>query len=120
MSGIPLALDGDLLAHGDEAVKTGTTEAATRTLAARLELSESAIRAALERGTADDFERTPLYQRMFALAERLEGRPLPRAVVPRIALHSPKFTRSLTTEWFAGRVDERYRRCLGRGGALAG
>ena len=115
-SGIPLALDGDLLAHGDEAVKTGDTEAATRVLAARLELSESAIRPAFERGTADDFERTPLYQRTFALANRLEGRPLPHA----IALHSPKFTRSLTTEWFAGRVDERYRRCLGRGRAPAG
>ena len=37
---------------------------------------------------------------------------MPRAVVPNIALKSPKITRKLTTEWFARRVDERYRRCL--------
>ena len=118
-SGIPLALDGDLVS-GDDAKRVGATEAATRTLAGRIDLSEAAVRRALERGTADDFERTALYQRVFVLAERLQGGPLPRAVLPRIALQSPKFTRSLTTEWFATRVDERYRRCLARGGAFSG
>ena len=39
---------------------------------------------------------------------------MPRAVVPRIKLESPKITRKLTTEWFAKRVDERYERCLAR------
>lgn len=51
---------------------------------------------------------------MFAYAEQLDKRTLPRAAVPRIDLHSPKFTRKLTTEWFAKRVDERHRRCLER------
>ena len=40
-----------------------------------------------------------------------------RAVVPRIDLQSPKFTRKLTTEWFANLVDERQRRCMARIGA---
>jgi len=53
-------------------------------------------------------------QRLFEEADRIERQPLPRAVLPRIVLQSPKITRKLTTEWFASRVDERYRKCLSR------
>jgi hypothetical protein len=113
-SGIPLALDGDLLREGGDT--PGQTELAVRSLAKRLEMSEGAIHRALEQGASAEFERSTLYRRVFELAERLEGRPLPRAVVPRIQLQSPKITRKLTTEWFANRVDERYRRCLSRTG----
>ncbi|MGE5115975.1 MAG: DUF1615 family protein, partial [Betaproteobacteria bacterium] len=112
-SGVPLALDGDLV-RGDDPARPGATEAAARVLGERLGLSASAIRRDLERGERDDLDRSELWDRAFALADRIEGRPLPRAVVPRIELKSPKITRRLTTEWFARRVDERYRRCLAR------
>ncbi|HSB99867.1 MAG TPA: DUF1615 domain-containing protein [Burkholderiaceae bacterium] len=115
-SGLPVALDGDLLPRAAGAPR-GETERAAVTLAGRLGLSESAIHRDLERGEDVDFEKTELYQRVFAYAERLDRRNLPRAVVPRIDLQSPKFTRKLTTEWFANRVDERQRRCLARIGA---
>jgi hypothetical protein len=112
-SGLPVALDGDLLPGARDAPR-GETERAADTLAGRLGLSEAAIRRDLEQGADAGFDRTPLYERVFAYAERLDRRTLPRAVVPRIDLHSPKITRKLTTEWFANRVDERHRRCLAR------
>ena len=112
-SGLPLALDGDLLPRSSNAAR-GETERAAYALAGRLGLGEAAIRRDLERGDGAGFEKTALYQRVFAYAEQLDKRTLPRAVVPRIDLQSPKFTRKLTTEWFAQRVDERHRRCLAR------
>jgi hypothetical protein len=70
---------------------------------------------ALEQGREADFERTSLYSRVMSMADAVPpGRPVPRAMVPRIALESPKITRNLTTDWFATRVDARYERCLAR------
>jgi len=114
-SGIPLALDGDLLRYDDDASKPpGATELAAYSLARRLDMSRDTIRRELEAGKTEKFERTRLYERVFALADKVDGAPVPRAVVPRIALQSPKITRKLTTEWFANRVDERHGRCLSR------
>ena len=120
-SGIPLALDGDLLRPDDDASKPpGGTELAAGSLARRIDMSRESIRRDLESGKTEKFERTRVYERVFALADTANGGPVPRAVVPRIALHSPKITRKLTTEWFANRVDERHRRCLSRNDAQAG
>jgi len=110
-SGRPLDFDGDLV-PGDGSV--GRTEAAVRALAPRLAMDDAAIRSALELEDRPELEKTRLYARVFALAEQTGRGPLPRAIVPKIELHSPKITRPLTTEWFAHRVDERYGRCLGR------
>jgi len=113
-SGVPLALDGDLLLHdkgfGDDRISA--TEAAVRSLGAQLDLSDAAIHRALENGDRFEFEETRLYERVFALAERRQGSPLPRAVLPRITLESPKITRKLTTAWFANRVQRRYQDCV--------
>ncbi len=107
-SGVPLALDGDLLrpdaGFGDP---PGATELAAPSLATRLDMSDSAIHRVLEQGDRQDFADTKRYARVFMLAEQIEGKPLPRAVLPGITLKSPKITRKLTTAWFAKRVDER-------------
>ena len=108
----PLALDGDLLLHGSS--DPSKTELATRKLAEKLDLNDAAIRRDLEHGDQDDFADTKLYKRVFDLADKGRKNPLPRAVVPKIRLESPKITRKLTTEWFARRVDERYEKCLAR------
>lgn len=114
-SGISLALDGDLVRHGDAA--PGNTERAVRSLGPRLGMSDAAIRQALEQGEGPVFAQSVLYRRVFELADQRERRPLPRAVVPHIMLTGPKITRKLTTEWFANRVEDRQRRCLARAAA---
>ena len=117
LSGRTLVLDGDLLPPpGANAV--GQTEAAALALAGRLDLSPEAVRRQLAQGTAPDFEASALYRRVFEQADAQAARALPRALLPRIDLQSPKFTRKLSTEWFARRVDERYQRCLARIEAL--
>ena len=87
-----------------------------RALGPRLGASEAEIRRALEDESRLELEQTRVYQRVFELAEQAAHRPLPRAMLPRIRLQSPKITRPLTTEWFAQRVDERFHRCLARAG----
>jgi len=116
VSGIPLVRDGDLVRfeNGQPAKDPGSTELAMRTLARRVDANDAQIRRDLSLGEDERFERTTVYTRVFDLADRAAGRPLPRAIVPTIELKSPKITRKLTTEWFASRVDERYRRCLAR------
>jgi Protein of unknown function (DUF1615) len=112
-AGVPLAADGALIAH-DTGGKPGSTELAARSIAQQLGLSDSDIHAALEQGKSHDFERTRLYEGVYRLAERRAGRALPRAALPSIKLEGPKISRNLTTEWYAHRVDGRFKQCLAR------
>jgi hypothetical protein len=114
LSGARLTLDGDLLLPNSPLA--GQTERAVRSLGKRLQMSDGAIRRALNQGDSLEFEDTELYQRVFAMAEAKAGKPLPRAVLPGITLQSPKITRALTTAWFAQRVDERWKRCMAKAG----
>ena len=112
-AGIPLLADGALLPHDSDANNPGATERVLRTLEGRLKMSEGSIHSALAEGHGKAFETSTLYQRVFALAEQRSGGALPRAQVPRIKLGGPKIKRSLTTDWYAHRVDDRFARCLG-------
>ncbi|HET8551894.1 MAG TPA: DUF1615 domain-containing protein [Gammaproteobacteria bacterium] len=109
-SGIPLKLDGDLIRYGSS--EPGATERAVRSLRDKLGMSDAEIHATLEQGETYEFEASALYKRIFALADRIAHKSLPRAVLPGITLESPKITRNLTTAWFAKRVDERFWRCM--------
>ena len=114
-SGRKLDLDGDLTLPGaTTSTPPGQTETALRALSGALGLDAAQIRRELLRSEEPGFERSTLHGKVFALAEQRAGKKLPRAVLPRIELHSPKITRRLTTEWFARRVEERYQRCLQR------
>ncbi len=112
LSGQKLVLDGDLLSY--ESRGTSTTQKQLLKLASRLKLSAPAIERDLKLEKSEVFSQTPLYKRVFEEAAAQTGRPLPQAVMPQIRLSSPKITRKLTTEWFAKRVDGRYKTCLAR------
>jgi Protein of unknown function (DUF1615) len=111
-SGRALLADGALLPHDEGASAVGTTETAVRSLEGRLDLDRAAIRAALEQGRSEEFEGTALYRRTFALVDQSQGHALARAVVPSIELAGPKLKSSLSTSWYAHRVEQRYDRCL--------
>ena len=117
VTGRKLAFDGALLRYekGAPAAAPSATEQAARELAPRLGLSETQVRASLERGRTRELEETALYRRVFELAAERGGN-VAHASIPQIELHSVKITRPLTTEWFASRVADRHRRCMTRGG----
>ena len=116
VSGTPLALDGDLLLYrdGKPQERPSAVEGALQTLSGKLRLSRRDIRRDLLLEKSAGFGQSPLFSRLFVLAEQSAGSVLPRQTMPQIELKSPKFTRKLTTEWFARRVEGRYRTCLTR------
>jgi CO/xanthine dehydrogenase Mo-binding subunit len=120
LTGVELSLDGDLLVPGQPLNAPGQTESAVRKLATQLGMDNAQIRRELELGDEPSFNHSALYMKVFEAAERKAGRRLSHAAMPRIKLESPKIKRRLTTEWFALRVDERWRRCMAKDAAKDG
>jgi hypothetical protein len=118
ISGKSLAADGDLLRYedGKPATIPSSVEEAAIAIAGKLDMSRPQIRRDLLLEKSMAFRHSPLYNRVFELAEKA-GRPMARQALPQIDLKSPKISRKLTTEWFAKRVEARYRTCLARGGS---
>ncbi|TIC83667.1 DUF1615 domain-containing protein [Crenobacter intestini] len=113
LSGRALSSDGDLLSYRGAQALPSETQFALEAMGSRLGLSRDAIARDLRQEKFAAFAQTELYRRVYALAD-VQGLRAPREAMPQIALKSPKITRKLTTEWFAGRVDGRYRTCLQR------
>ena len=111
VSGLRVLADGALLPHADEKTP-GETELAARAVKLRLGLDDTIIHDALAQSNKSSFEHTVLYQGVFALADKLQASPAPRAAIPRIVLRGPKLSRNLSTDWYARRVNERFGRCL--------
>ncbi|MDE2439569.1 MAG: DUF1615 domain-containing protein [Betaproteobacteria bacterium] len=116
LTGKQLTPDGDLLRYenGLPANVASSVEAAALDIANKLDMSRPQIRRDLLLEKTAAFSRSPLFIRVFEQADKL-GKPMPRQAMPQIDLKSPKITRKLTTEWFARRVEGRYKTCLTRG-----
>jgi len=114
ISGKALAPDGDLLRYqqGQPVAASSNTQRALRGISNLLQMSDAEIQRDLKLEKFSTFAQTQLYGRVFTLADKNGTQP--RVVIPGIALKSPKFTRKLTTAWFAQRVDKRYKSCLKR------
>lgn len=109
LSGIPLDMDGDLLRYknGLAIEEPSQTMQALLAIAPRLNMGQAEIFRDLQLEKSPAFEQSPLYSKIFALAPAM-----PRAMVPKIVLSSPKFTRKLTTVMYAQQVTKRYQNCL--------
>lgn len=119
LSGKALATDGDLLRYknGIPGTESSATLNALLIISKTLQMSEAEIQRDLRLEKLSTFSKTPLYNRLFALADQAGTQP--RVVMPTIDLKSPKIKRKLTTEWFANRVNNRYRNCLQQKGSVS-
>jgi hypothetical protein len=113
LSGQPLVADGDLLRYNQSEAGSSRSdvETALREMSFDLGLTGREIRRDLLAEKSAEFSETELYQSLYRLAES-RGIAAPREAMPEITLKSPKITRQLTTEWFAKRVERRYKSCL--------
>jgi hypothetical protein len=121
LTGRALVADGDLLAYEkDGSIKEDTSESerAVQILAERFAptLSPSTIRADLRLEKTLQLEDTATYRTIVNLASRrrVGGVGVAYAILPQVAISSPKFAGTRSTAWFAEAVDRRYRACLAR------
>jgi hypothetical protein len=115
ISGKTMATDGDLLRYqnGKPAPEPSATLSTLLGIRHLLNMNDAEIQRDVQLEKSPSFSKTPLYLRVFELADRIGTQP--RTIMPAIDLKSPKFKRKLTTEWFATRVNNRYKACLQQG-----
>ncbi len=116
LSEIPLDLDGDLLAYNKnlEALPQRSdveTQISMLVRENKLGLSDANIRSDLLREKEQDFEDTETYKKVNALYLAKFKKSPPYATMPHVVISGPKLSHDYDTNWYAKRVDGRYRRC---------
>ena len=116
LSQIPLDLDGDLLAYNkdQEALAQRSdveTQISMLVRENKLGLSDSNIRSDLLHEKEQDFETTETYKKVNALYLAKFKKAPPYAAMPHVEITGPKLSQNYDTNWYAKRVDGRYRRC---------
>lgn len=116
ISRTPLTADGDLLIYQDGVVTPAVSlgQRALLSQAGRLGMSAGEIRRDLLLEKTERFANTPLWQKVFALADAQARQPVPRYAMPNISVFSPKFRRTLTTAGYAVQVEGRFNNCMTR------
>ena len=119
LSGSNLAADGDLLLYDKSGKVSGVvsnTEKALRAVlkSSNFELTDEDIRKDLLREKVNDFVQTLTYSALRSTYGQVTGMRPAFAMVPKIALSSPKIGSKMTTRVFAESVDRRYQSCMAR------
>ena len=114
-----LAADGDLLLYdksGKVSSGVSNTEKALRAVlkSSNFELTDEDIHLDLLHEKDSDFVQTLTYSALRATYEQVTGKRPVFAIVPNIALSSPKIRSKMTTRVFAESVDQRYQSCMAR------
>jgi hypothetical protein len=123
LSEIPLDLDGDLLAYNKDQEALPARSDVEMQLSRlvrenQLGLSDSNIRSDLLKEKNQDFEDTETYKKVNALYLAKFKKAPPYAAMPHVQISGPKLSRDYDTNWYASRVDGRYRRCESMGKRL--
>ena len=119
LTGVRLAVDGDLLAYGPDGRPTAEdseTLGAFRVFCERFvpTFPEGRLRGDLEKGKEQGFEETPSYLALRRVYREQIGAPMATATVPELELKSPKLRRGYSTAAYARNVLRHHRACLQR------
>ena len=115
-----LSLDGDLLAYnkeGDILSQITTTENALMQLFLQenILLDAKDIRRDLKKEKQQKFEQTDTYLQVTRLYQEKFKKDAPYAIMPEVVISGPKLSRDYNTNWYASKVDKRYKSCVSRG-----
>ncbi|MEC8425240.1 MAG: DUF1615 family protein [Myxococcota bacterium] len=120
LTGIDIALDGDVLRYDDDGVPRREPSNTLRVLLAVAaahpdQLSDRQVRRDARLEKTARFDETDTVRVVRETWSRKHGRDWPYAWMPIVQLTSPKMSPGRTTQWFADNVDRRYKACLERG-----
>jgi hypothetical protein len=119
LTGLPLAMDGDLLSYDAQARPKDEDSQSLRALLAfrstfAPDLSERQLRRDVLHEKERAFEQTDTWAALTKAFLRVTGRPMAPAVIPTVIIRSPKMKSERSTAWYAASVDRRFKACLGR------
>ena len=113
LSGFPLQRDGDLIQYNKGATETSKSYFSVLHILKNYGefFDEKTILKDLEKEKTYEFNQTYTYKTIRKIYKNKYGKTIDQAI-PEITLKSEKFTRKLTTSWFANRVKEQFQNCL--------
>lgn len=117
LSDVELSLDGDLLLYGKNGKPRPEKSSSERELinlfaAKNILITPKQIRSDLKHEKDDEFENTSTYKAISELYVNTTNKKDFYAIMPEVVISGPKLSRDYNTNWFATRVNGRYKTCM--------